>query len=726
MEVKKRMSILSPSKYDQIKAFKSALEEYVASERGKATNRELSDMYHTNLWAYSAANYWANKVASIPFRLYDPDGNEVLTATPDDDVYPLWTMLSHHSFNDMMRKTEISMRFFGYSLSRKERNVYKVVRDVKWVNPFLYSRQGNGTLGITGFQIYQGRYQDNPSGFLKLEDAVYFKEMVNFADDSKGTSSAETAFLQASASTEIAMTQYASFLNLAIPAAIVQPPAPNGNPSPINVGDDEAVALTDWLTRFFKGAKNAARTWVSATRWEWIQLTANWADQIPTEQEKALREAVAAAFDLPIEFITTGQTNYAELSGKILTWKIDRFMPRVSWYGHYLTDQLCNEPVYWGYSIKPDFAEIVYDVEQTRLDYIERKRIGSYISLASAQKELGVPVDPAFEDLYWYEGYGYVPKSEFANLWKYKLAVRPSEYNVGMVTGEPLPEPVSPELTVPTTDGSRPLSREPIPDNDNAEDYVPEAIYKEIAFASRRAIKSIDFVPNHLPESTARYIRCLSKFIDNKQVIVKAAKSHYLSVTAEKSVQSTRLSFEDKVEDLLDEALNGSIDKGKFKQILRNSIRVAINQAYLDGLTDGGIEDARLSDEDKSWISTFAKEQTDYVSNLADAIYEDNRVTEDEVVGKPAMWWNMSVYPAYTQGVLNASDNAVMLWVMNRSKENCDSCIALDGYAATAKTWEQNVKPKDPRLDCNGFKCGCELVPYKGKPSWANFPDWEH
>ena len=56
-----------------------------------------------------------------------------------------------------------------------------------------------------------------------------------------------------------------------------------------------------------------------------------------------------------------------------------------------------------------------------------------------------------------------------------------------------------------------------------------------------------------------------------------------------------------------------------------------------------------------------------------------------------------------------------MMWKLGMSEEHCSTCSALDGIVAFATEWEQlNVRPQSPPnpiLECEGWQCGCELVP---------------
>ena len=47
-------------------------------------------------------------------------------------------------------------------------------------------------------------------------------------------------------------------------------------------------------------------------------------------------------------------------------------------------------------------------------------------------------------------------------------------------------------------------------------------------------------------------------------------------------------------------------------------------------------------------------------------------------------------------------------------KDNCRTCLALDGKVKRASFWDTTgVHPQatNGTLECNGYNCGCELIP---------------
>lgn len=190
-----------------------------------------------------------------------------------------------------------------------------------------------------------------------------------------------------------------------------------------------------------------------------------------------------------------------------------------------------------------------------------------------------------------------------------------------------------------------------------------------------------------------------------------------------KSIQSTRLDFEDAVEQLLLQAIDGNVNKLTFVNRMMQLIRGYGFQAYRDGLKAGGVND-EMDDDDTAQAERLVQEQRQYVRGIADAIYEDDKVTEAEARGKPAMWFNKSVYPFYLLGIDSASANAALEWVLGRTEKHCVSCKALSGQVRRVKYWLSTVIPKSIQLACKGFRCDCKTVPTDKPVSRGKLPNW--
>jgi HK97 family phage portal protein len=173
--------------------------------------------------------------------------------------------------------------------------------------------------------------------------------------------------------------------------------------------------------------------------------------------------------------------------------------------------------------------------------------------------------------------------------------------------------------------------------------------------------------------------------------------------------------FKAEVQDLIDGALNGALDRRTFTSRLRSTIARFAKSAYREGLITGGVESGELSEDDNQIIITFIREQQAHAKNLAEQIYSDN-ITELQAGQKSTIWYSKSIEPAFQKGLLSADANGMYEWQLGNTEEHCRDCLRLDGQRHRLKDWSKSGwLPRSDRLECNGFYCDCVLIPTRGK-----------
>ena len=257
--------------------------------------------------------------------------------------------------------------------------------------------------------------------------------------------------------------------------------------------------------------------------------------------------------------------------------------------------------------------------------------------------------------------------------------------------------------------------------------YVPEEIFKEIEIAARKVAKGQAFVPRLLPDATVIHIQALTSNDVSHADILSAAKSHYLSITAAKSLNETRASFEDEILRQFKRAQAERTKKPAFIKNMTILLDRYTTKAFVDAFADSGIEDYSLDDEpeDKAWIRGYVDSQSGFIQGIADNLYADGVLTDDEISGKPPMWWNKSAYPAYVEGLSRAAANSLFQWALGSTEDHCRSCLALNGQKRTMKFWKSRIMPKSDNLACKGFRCDCDLKPATGKKNRGDLPAWK-
>jgi hypothetical protein len=132
-------------------------------------------------------------------------------------------------------------------------------------------------------------------------------------------------------------------------------------------------------------------------------------------------------------------------------------------------------------------------------------------------------------------------------------------------------------------------------------------------------------------------------------------------------------------------------------------------QAYKDGLSEGGIGANQMSDTDFAGILKIYRRQSQYVGGLADAVY--GKEIGFGNVRSRAQLWGKSLMSFYNGGLLSAGADENYQWVIGATEEHCDTCLRLNGQVHRMSAWKRRgLLPRADKLDCKGFRCDCNLV----------------
>lgn len=636
--------------------------------------QEVRNLYATSQTIYRCANIRAENVSAVPFRAVDKDGKPI--EHPVNAVFA-----SRWNFKNVLNRSEMTLFFQGSNLVLPQTSAFGDFKpngaNLRWYNPRVWSKEADDIHGLRGFRIIG-------HDFVPAEEALYFYGF-DFNDDFEGVAPAEVAYYAAGGQAELWQTIHSFMMNRAIPAALVQPAE---NSSALR-GVDAPKKLRKLFESMFQGSKNTGKNLVSPDRLE-IQL-------LQLDMEKAgvatispeQRKAIAEASDVPMLLIDFSEATFANGDAAVQFWYRHWLKPRAEWYAGNFSDFFSR----WYHEeliIEPDFTGIIIEDDDT--DRINSQLAAGYRDLYSAQVDTGMQADERLKDIYMVGGV-------------------PTHIDAIVSAAKPTPAP----LMLPSQ--PPPLTLLPAV----ASSHIPDPIYNEIEIAAR---KGADFVAVELPEHTETYIKALHGAGIEKPDIIRAAKAFYLSVTAAKAIQSTRLDFENDFDDLLAAARHEDIRRKNFGRELMGLIERYTERAYKDGLIDGGVADAVLDDEDMAALNAVILEQRAYVRGFTDKLYGGDGISDELAGQKAAMWFNGSIYPSYVKGLNSAARNSYFLWVMDQSKENCVTCIALDGQIHRMKDYVRTgYTPNSDKLVCGkGKQCGCKLVPAPGEKASGSFP----
>jgi len=180
---------------------------------------------------------------------------------------------------------------------------------------------------------------------------------------------------------------------------------------------------------------------------------------------------------------------------------------------------------------------------------------------------------------------------------------------------------------------------------------------------------------------------------------------------ATKDYTATTSAFTGDVAAAISDASDGTINKAAFAIRVRASLSKFGRAAFLDGLSDGGVEATALEGDDSDTYARILAEQSIYVSNARSGITDFSGDAE----ARARMWGNKSLELFYQAGLISADKNGLYQWVYGDT-EHCADCNRLNGQKHRLKEWQKKGwMPKASNLECHGFNCQCTLKKTKGR-----------
>lgn len=175
-----------------------------------------------------------------------------------------------------------------------------------------------------------------------------------------------------------------------------------------------------------------------------------------------------------------------------------------------------------------------------------------------------------------------------------------------------------------------------------------------------------------------------------------------------KDYQATTRAFLNALDDLFTQAENQRLTRARAGTVLRANLRRLGQDAYKDGLEDGGVQGREMDDDDRASFNGWLASQSTYVTQVMNRIYRDSGSAD------PEMWVNKSLNDVYRLGLLSADRNGMYEWRYGDT-EHCRDCRRLNGQRHRLKDWHRRILPGASTLDCKGYRCKCEIVRVQGR-----------
>ncbi len=764
------MDIIALGQDQAVSALRSALIQYSAINEDLPDERDLVELYQTSVVVFRAANKQASAVARIPMVAHRKKADGTTEdLEPDHPLARLF--LSRLAYQEMIRRSDITLSFWGSNLLHKQRELKGQVDTLRWVNPNLWRLDVGIYEGLRGFRV---RDQFGLHERLVTPPNAVHMHLIDFNDDFSGVGPAEVAFRFAAADPELAQTLLSTFRNRAIPPLFFQPAKDAEFPQTEEGHENPAQRLVRVLRETVKGSKNAGRTIVDSFRWEMQKLSQDFDSFGTKEVDEAIIRRVAMAWDMPTSLLLSGDASYAGQETDRREWYQGAISARCDWYGMVFTEQVAAE---FGeeYVIEPDYSEVpaLKEDEATKTNVVTAQVGSTLISLYRAQEKLGEEPDENLKDIYLLGGQP-VLGSELRKRAEYK---EPAEFG--------LPDPTDPdkdpddeseekqkdeeEQFPPRADDKakpqppRPQETEDPNGRRGLAGFIPSRAWRELTNWQRllEQGKGQGFVFRAIPADVGAYARLRLATGDDAATAIEAARAQYRALypsgEAARGFDESAGLYREILYGLVEQAFDGvdpqtgqsSFPKTNFTRQGQQAIKIYFQAAYINGLRQSGVGRDMLEEEEQAELNLEISAERRYWGAMSKELYgrmlplynemltlqddaayakqqgDDAESQElqkralealkqfqnmrDQFLNRIDLWVNKGLRRIFNLGKMAAEKNPNVRWKRNPAKDSCRSCIAADGQVHPLKTWKKyGIVPQGDNLECGGFECGCE------------------
>ena len=624
------------------------------------------------------------------------------------DNHPLEVALQR-SPQRIMRKWEWSQMVWGETFLWPRRNDDSYYSDIKWLNN-LGVEVDTSTGTIRQFQ-YTPTYGGTAHNFKPSQIAYFYTD--NPFDDLRGLSKFESVLLEVGIDKDITRVTKAFYANDTRVGLMLIPE------NDLNVTD--AKAFIEFWKDNFQGPANAGKPVLMPHNIKEVKEI----QRAPTPDDVELREStrreICAAFGVPMSIAGAwDDANYQSAPEQRKSLYEETVIPECEDIARDGTQRLLP---FFG---NPETEEIDFDAtkimalienQDEKANIANARLTSGGITLNEYREQMELEPIPQGNVYYIPSNARVIPASQ-----------------LGQVGNEPEPQRMqieTPRMTPP------PQPQLPAPPPEPTKHVHEDVIDVELDFDDDNRLAELDawerFATNRIGKSNSRLFEPVLTRGDLGDWLleavpacadkdaVKALFNQARERVAVKAIQATRLDFETDFEDLLRAARKGDLDRRGWAARVRRDLRKYGEQAFRDGLEDGGVvlePGEPLSSEDAATVAELAASQSQYVTELGSVLFRDDGISNDQASLKPTQWFNKSVMPFYDAAGVSADRNAMKEFAGNDGAESCATCTRLKGQRHRYKDWARKefLPPYGAHLDCaDGGLCQHQLVTVFGK-----------
>jgi hypothetical protein len=155
---------------------------------------------------------------------------------------------------------------------------------------------------------------------------------------------------------------------------------------------------------------------------------------------------------------------------------------------------------------------------------------------------------------------------------------------------------------------------------------------------------------------------------------------------------------------------SGNMRVGGVRSALRSELQEAGEQAYRDGLEEGGVSfddlDATEKADARRKIAGWVSSQSSFIDKFASEVKSAEKATDLE--GRAQLWINKSLRTILWVGKADGAGNKMVKWNLGNTEKHCKTCLALNGQVHRMKDYvASGFVPGSSKLECTGINCDC-------------------
>ena len=169
----------------------------------------------------------------------------------------------------------------------------------------------------------------------------------------------------------------------------------------------------------------------------------------------------------------------------------------------------------------------------------------------------------------------------------------------------------------------------------------------------------------------------------------------------------------------------GNFELFDFVDAMTSAIQRGYRQAWTEGAKQCGIKFDELTPTELAELRRMTNEQIPFLPGFGSDIEDNSRAKGGLLrphLERGFMWVNRYNEVRQRAGAMACGDKKKK-WQLGSTKEHCRSCRGFNGRVYRYSTWlDNNALPQNRNLECNGFRCRCNLIDTDERITPGRFP----